>query len=337
MQTLYDSKVAVANQSNAAQQKAFRESLMQVLIKVSGNNDLNKDANVRKALQDAPDLIRSFRYEITDGIIYMLSSFDEQRVNQLIVDLGFPIWGKRRSDTLVWFVVLTDDKQRVLLSAGKNDSAKVVLEQAAYRRGIPLAFPLMDIQDAEKINVFDVWGRFDDTIKAASTRYPHDNLVAARLFNRNEFLTENESVTAEMSWQLDWQILNSELVEESSLFGSSAEDVIFSFIDLIANRLASRYAVDVVVGEELSENLVIKILNMASIESYVTVRRFLESLALVNSARLQKQSGTVGEFSLDISGRPQDLLNLLQLDQKIKKKTDAFGQTTDDMEFYWLP
>ena len=113
--------------------------------------------------------------------------------------------------------------------------------------------------------------------------------------------------------------------------------VINEFVDFLADTLAAKYAVNTE-GLLLNGNKInLKILNIDSIKSYVTVSRFFESLALVNSVSLLRLKGEVGEFQLELAGDLSDLLNTLLLDDKISQKTDAFGRVTDELEFFWLP
>lgn len=337
MQTLYDTRVLVSGQNDAAQRNAFRDSLQQVLVKVSGDRDIAGDSFVRQQLPNARNYIRAFRYEFDEGLRFMVASFDEQRVNRLVVESGYPVWGKRRPDTLLWVAFYDSNSARSLITAGAELPIKDAFMDAGEGRGIPFTFPLMDIQDSEVINVFDVWGRFDDTIKLASQRYPNDNLISARIFNRNVFLAGDETVPENMVWQLDWQILNKELVQQSTFFGSDMYQVIEQFVDFIADTLAEKYAVNSLSGLSSGNVLSVKIINMDSIESYVTVTRFFESLSLVNTATLTQLQGAVGVFDLDLTGSKGDLLNTLLLDDKITQQTDAFGQTREELEFYWLP
>ena len=337
--TLYETRVPLASQTNAAQQKAFRESLIQVLVKVSGDRDIGKDATIRNQLRQARDLIRSFRYDSADGVNYMAATFDEQRVNQLIASAGYPVWGKRRADTLVWMAYLDDESdQRQLITAGVTNTYSDLLKSAAERRGMPITLPLMDLQDAQTVNVYDVWGRFDDTIKLASQRYPNDNLVAVRIYDRTRLMAAGESLQDEMRWQLDWQILNQELAEQSTFFAPDRETLIAQFVDFLADKLAAKYAVEQTNNSSSgNQTLRLSILNVSSIEAYVSVRRFFESLALVNSVTLRRQYASVSEFDLVLSGSREDLLNVLLLDNKIRQKTNAFGQATNEMEFFWIP
>ena len=179
------------------------------------------------------------------------------------------------------------------------------------------------------------WGRFDGVIKRASQRYPNDNLIAARLFDRNQISVGEENISEQMRWQLDWQLLNDDLIEEGSFFAASREVALQNLVDMLADTLAARFAV-VSSSYETENSVTMNIINLDSIEAYVSAKQFLESLAIVNNVKLVKVSGKTATFQLDIVGAQEDLINTLELDAKITQKTDAFGRVVNDMEFRWL-
>ncbi|BDX06684.1 hypothetical protein MACH26_22050 [Planctobacterium marinum] len=325
----------VASQTVAAQNDAIRNSFNQVLIKVSGSQETVTTPEIIAMRNSARDLIQSFRFESTADGSFMIASFDEDKINQLLTQSGRPVWGKRRPDTLMWMAYLEEDGDRAIVSATSVGPVKQKIDAMADSRGIPISFPLMDIEDAELVHVFDVWGRFDTVIKQASQRYPNDNLVSARIYDRRKMSLAEQEVPLQMAWQLDWQLLNNDLIEEGTWFAASETEVLQKFVDMIADRLAEQYAVEAT-GELTQTNVEMKIINLDSLESYVTVTRFLSSLAMVNSVKLLEISGQVARFRLELIGQQSDLLNTLQLDAKITQKTDAFGRVTDDMEFLWL-
>ncbi|MFC3647624.1 DUF2066 domain-containing protein [Planctobacterium marinum] len=335
IQNLYETKVRVNSQTVAAQNNAIRDSYYQVLVKVSGSKSITEVSELTSKAGDARDLIQSFRFEIIDGERFMVAQFDEGKINQLLTDIGKPIWGKRRPDTLLWFTWLNERDDRELVTATADPEVKKILLEQAQIRGIPFSFPLMDIEDAQIIHVYDVWGRFDGVVKRASQRYPNDNLVAARLFDRRQLTTANTEVSEQMRWQIDWQVLNDELIEEGTLFAAERNQVVTQFIDMLANKLAEKFAV-VSRSYETQNSVTMTIINLDSIEAYVSAKKFLESLAIVNSVRLLNVSGQNATFQLDIVGVQEDLINTLELDAKISQKTDPFGRVVNEMEFIWL-
>lgn len=335
IQNLYETKVRVASQTVAAQNAAIRDSYFQVLVKVSGSKTITQVPELAKTDNEARDLIQSFRFENNSNGRYMVAQFDEAKINQLLSDVGKPIWGKRRPDTLLWLAWLNERDDRELITATRDTEVKQLLLEQAQIRGIPFTFPLMDIEDSQVIHVFDVWGRFDGVIKRASQRYPNDNLIAARLFDRGQISVGDENISDQMRWQLDWQLLNEDLIEEGSFFAASREVALQNLVDMLADKLAARFAV-VSSSYETENSVTMNIINLDSIEAYVSAKQFLESLAIVNNVKLVKVSGKTATFQLDIVGAQEDLINTLELDAKITQKTDAFGRVINDMEFRWL-
>ena len=52
----------------------------------------------------------------------------------------------------------------------------------AQRRGLTLVIPEWDSQDQGRLNVADIRGRFDQQLRDASSRYPHELVAAAVLY-----------------------------------------------------------------------------------------------------------------------------------------------------------
>src|SRR5262249_34995195 len=59
-------------------------------------------------------------------------------------------------------------------------TVRTEIAAAADERGLPIAWPLLDLEDLNAVTSTDVWGGFDDRIVAASARYRAD----ARLIRR---------------------------------------------------------------------------------------------------------------------------------------------------------
>jgi len=59
---------------------------------------------------------------------------------------------------------------------------------------LPIAFPLLDLEDRAVIGITDVWGNFSDIIREASQRYSVDAILVARLHKENN------------AWQGRWTI-----------------------------------------------------------------------------------------------------------------------------------
>ena len=170
----------VLSESAAIRSSVVRDALKQVLVKISGDSQIDQIAGIKEMLRNAQNYLRSYRFAEQQGQRMYVASFDEERIFQEIKALRVPLWGRLRSDTLVWFA-LQEGQQRLILSDNLNDDLSTELKHLAEQRGIPVTLPLMDLSDMQKVTVTDVWTFYRHALLDASTRYQSDKIVAVRL------------------------------------------------------------------------------------------------------------------------------------------------------------
>ncbi len=181
-----EASVAVSDQSSRTQRTATKAALELVVVKITGQRDALKQASVRAMLSEPQRYLRAYRFEMNKGQLHYVGEFDSQAVIQQLRDAGLPIWGQRRPDTLVWLAVQDENANRSIISDGTSDDITAALRKVATERGVPVVFPLMDLDDSLNIGVYDVWGRFVLSLKQASSRYQPDYIVGARLYKVEE-------------------------------------------------------------------------------------------------------------------------------------------------------
>ena len=193
---LYDARVPIAQQSPKAQQQASRDAMRQVLVKVRGNRDILDSQIIRNKVDDAQSFIRQYRFDNREGQSYFVATFDNERIDELVRSAGFPVWGSRRPSSLLWLAVENPQNgERSLLSEQSNSDHRKQILDTVQMRGIAVHLPILDLDDLSKIGVYDVWGRFIDSVVDASSRYQVEAVLAARLYvNRGNPEAENAQV-----------------------------------------------------------------------------------------------------------------------------------------------
>ena len=177
-----EASVAVSDQSSSTQKKAARQALEQVVIKITGQRSATSNSAVRAMLSQPERYLRAYRFDVVNGQLSYVAEFDSQTVIKVIRDAGLPVWGQRRPDTLLWLATEDENGNRQIIDDGANGPVSSRLRELAVERGVPVVFPLMDLDDSVNISVFDVWGRFARTLQTASVRYQPDYIVGARLY-----------------------------------------------------------------------------------------------------------------------------------------------------------
>jgi hypothetical protein len=187
--------VTVAPDPTAADQTeaATRAAMERLLIRVTGN----RQAPLEPALQPLLAAPRSFVSSSgQDRQGQALFGFSRSQVERALTELGQPVWGPERPLTLLWVAVDDGAGGRALLGAGggaelgapptpqMTELMATVREEiaaAADERGLPIAWPLLDLQDMGAVTFLDVWGGFEEGILAASARYRADAVLIGRV------------------------------------------------------------------------------------------------------------------------------------------------------------
>ena len=369
---VYVGRVEVSDQASRTLQRANISAMRQVLVKISGDPQSLSHDQIKRALQQAANYIRSYSFERDEGRLIYRVEFDIQGLQRLLLGAGFSIWDNLRPDTMFWIATEAQATgQRDLVSENSTHELLNTIKQTAQQRGIPVSFPLMDLDDMQAVNLYDIWGGFTDVIRAASDRYSPEYIVTARVYFQKpqevapastapdeslipvyaiDSVKETRTPTAieelveqleqqqgdiEPGWVGDYQIIFGDSIERGRLQGDSPQDIVRNITENLADMLATTYAFR---NQGLSEDdkvIDITITNVEDLETLVTVKSFLSGLSVVAKADLREQTVNASTFTLELIGNRQDLLNALRLDDKIRPTLDEFGRETQLMRYYW--
>ncbi len=295
----------VLGQGDGSRRQALRRAFAEVLVRVTGKRDAAALAPLKAALKRPMGYVQQFRYRPLGEAVAGSSqapgddaealpeqelwvSFDPQSINRLLAEAGLPVWGRARPATLLWLAV-EDEGRRFLLGAGQGQALQAQLRRDARRRGLPLFFPLLDLQDQAALGFSDVWGDFQDAILAASRRYQSAAVLVGRLYHR-----------AGAPWEGRWTLY---LEGRRTFWRSSADDaaaVLAAGVEGAADRLALRYAqrLDMSGGTGVT----IAVHDVRTLEDYARAMAYLESLDPVTRLRVLTVAGETVVFEATVNG-----------------------------------
>ena len=183
--------VTVARDPAAADQRraATQAAMARLLIRVTGSRNAPLDPAVQPLINAPDEFLTSYG---SDREGRSLVGFRRSQVERRLTELGLPVWGPERPLTLLWVAVDDGAGGRALL--GPTEAAefgtpatqamteliatvRTEIAAAADERGLPIAWPLLDLEDLNAVTFTDVWGKFEDRILAASVRYRADAVL----------------------------------------------------------------------------------------------------------------------------------------------------------------
>jgi len=356
---LYEISIPVYSQSTKEREAAITKAFEELLVKVTGKTGIGEIEEGQALLKNARRYIRSFRYKAIErktpeipksdeevvttdeqdlvGIQdipvestpqeaeepqpeqNLIVIFDEQAVKNDLWKNKLPVWGKTRPATLVWLAV-QDQNSRRLIDASEPLPLLEYISKYAYKRGVPIVYPLLDLEDQINLNVTDVWGGFKDSLVSASERYQPEAIVAARLY------LDSFGV-----WESRWSFY---LGSEELQWRSSATDqeiAIQKGIDYLADKLAERYAHVPSSGDENSTLIFISDVN--NLSDYDKVSRYLSSLSAIKKVFVSQVQMNEVIYQLDLRGSKSALKQAISLSKILVEVEDPFAIDLPESRF----
>jgi hypothetical protein len=323
---LYSAEVPLDEDADNPRDDAYRAALAEVLGKVSGAELGSNAAVIEQLFPNADAYVTQFRRGEEDTLWV---SFDGEAIERVLRSNGQMVWGNDRPLTLVWLAVDWGRGQREIIAAGdpersgresrsinRNRLLRERLLDIAARRGLPIAFPLLDTTDLQGVTFSDIWGGFDDRILAASERYDAQSVLVGR-------------VRASSSQQNRWSYF---FAGEDRSWSGEPEVVVARIADMLATEFA-------VGGNAPVEVVGLNVSGVESVDAYGAVQKMLTELSLIERIRISQVEGDTVSYEVEVRGGAARLRRALRFTSLLEQEDTAFGgpDGTSALEFFYSP
>lgn len=299
-QSLDTVQVPVDGRGETQRQDALSEGLEQMLVRLSGQRDVLDKSLASEAAAQLDRWVTRYDYSTLEGGSVLQVRYDVNGLMAFMADQGASVWGMPRPRVLLWLVDQGASRGEMVVQ-GHPLYAQLIAE--AQRRGLTLVIPEWDNQDQEHLNVADIRGRFDQQLRDASSRYSHELIVAAVLY-------QGEPT------RVSWRVLKDEsTLEEGREKTANSEEAVTALIGNVTDQLAERYAVK---GEMKDLRTLLVVDEVDQLQDWFALQQFLEGLSGMRRASLVQVSATTLTFGLDFSASDEQLRNLLELSPRLK-------------------
>ena len=305
---LYEVEVPVETRDSGRRINAFKQALITTLIRITGDRDLISKAEVADLLENPSRYIQQYRYldagdDSTELILWV--RLDGRALERRLAAAGLPVWGRERPVVLIWLAI-QGMGQRYLVGEDKAPIMRDVMRTTAKERGIALIFPLLDLQDQNRVNIADVIGEFDNRVRQASGRYPSDVIVVGRA-----------SVLNDGYWRAHWSAYLGDQMSNWTSEGSRVEQMLSEGIHELTDILSGQLAIQGTAGEDTV--VMLEVDQVDTLEDYVRVRTYLRSLGQVQWHRPYRIESNRVSLWLKLRGNISDLERLINLGDSLEK------------------
>jgi len=340
VENLYSAKVAVASQSALDRNQALKNALRAIIVKVGGKDI--EHSLIAQAIKNYSKYVTQYQYIRSDNKILLNVSFDEAKINRFFKDNDLAIWGRLRPQVMIW-LVQEDGFERKIISSTSESTLPSTINDFSQLRGLPLIMPVVDATDRTELTLSDVWGRFLKPVAQASVRYMADAIVVIRVSNSSLVSSQNSILNCPLCLTknvvLDWSLMTdaqSQYAQTSSeqYMGDNVDELLVAALSDITNIIYQQYAFSTTKSNEF----IIDVANIASLEDLITVSDFLLQLSAVESLQLVSVQGTNRRFQLSLIGSQQAFFASLKLSEQLNRYVDPLAAPESQEQvpvFYW--
>ena len=195
---LYEIEIVANSESAEDRSQAVKQALYAVLERVLVSEDISKIPEVQQMLLGAGHYVKQSQYSLLPADEYAETGarlfrvqFDEEQILEVLRKSQVGIWSEIRPETLLWLVV-DEGGSRQFYNAEAMPDLENALALASKIKGVPIIYPLLDIEEQQKISVGDVLGADSRNLLAVSARYEVASIMAGRVAKKGE------------CWQGEW-------------------------------------------------------------------------------------------------------------------------------------
>jgi hypothetical protein len=309
---LFESEVVVSDQTPGQRSVALKAALGEVLVRVTGQASVLETPAVQTLLAGPEQLVQQYRYFTEPNqdppLLKLWVRFDGDAIRQTLQQQGVAYWGGERPDTLVWLAV-EDSGKRYVVSADDSSEVRRQVAAAARARGVPVLFPLMDLEDQARVRYADIWGGFFDKVISASQRYNPPAILIGRL-NR----------MPSGGWASRWQLEMGSKTRSWADSHPQLEVLARQGIDDLADVQASQLAVSTTAA---GSTAMISITGIETLADYARAGNYLASLSPVRNVQVGEVKPGVVQYALQLNGSMQDLARTVAIGNVLAPAPDA--------------
>ena len=314
VEDLYTVELAVADQTTTQRLEVFNQALKEVIVKVSGSDEVLAMSELERPLQNSSRYVLQFRYinkkdETTEafeaGQLFLRTVFNQDLLEKLLRENGIPIWGKERPSTLL-LISYDVNKSMSLISGDTTPELIEAFDQVAAHKGLPVLFPLLDLEDRLILGVEDIVRLNETNIQALADRYAPDAILVGQFSGK-----------LGKGWQGNWQLRFGDRMLNWSFNGQNREEVMQQAIGQLAKTLATEYALQSFAN--VHEDILLKVDEVSGAGDYQRVLSYLQKLDAVQSVRAVLFSENQVTYRVTLRNSVQDLQQLISLGSQLEQ------------------
>ena len=316
---LYEAEVPVPDQSAGNRKSGIAAALRSVLVKLTGDRNIFGNSAAIDIVKNAESYVQRYEYrrkqvlstaaDISEKKLHLWVSFNNRALNDTLRNYAIPVWGQERPSTLVWLATKNDQRRKLITQDDETSFIKI-LNQRATQRGIPIIYPLLDLEDTLVLKAEDILEGYNDVVQQASARYSSDAVLTGSIEPVQDGL-----------WEGRWSVSLQGQTSSWTSRGDMPAVVLDEGIDGLADVLAQRFAPSGSSTQEAIVEIIVEGVN--DYEQYAKVSEYLATLTSVTDVRVKSAESNKITFELLTQGGELAVAQSIELGKVLESTVGA--------------
>ncbi|WP_394132767.1 DUF2066 domain-containing protein [Shewanella maritima] len=308
VEKLDQADITVESRSRAERSNALKQALADLFIKNSGHQEVVMHPLISEQINRPEALLTQYTYREVENELVLQAVFDHQQLIQLLRQADLPVWGAQRPLTLIWMSMPDESGYQVLSDMTAEPIRKVVAEDAE-NKGIPLLFPLMDLDDLMQVSVTDIRGQFANSIAQASERYDVEYFAIGNL----------DEVAGQIRYQVSLfekggqQNIIQPLVTYQAM-SSDYENASQQVVDRLTEYFVGRYAI-ASSGEDIKT--LVSFTQVENMKDVVEIEAYLTQSTAVKSFSIHRLQHDIVSYQVELFSQIEDFERFLNISNQL--------------------
>lgn len=286
---LFEAELPVVSQRSEVRMDAMRQGLKQILVRLTGDPDISRHADILAAEDKAAAYVQSYHYQPSSDkqSTKIAMYYDKDDISRLLRKANIPFWGETRPLILVWLVI-TDQNGDQVIGANEPNAYLSALREQSQIYGLPMIFPVMDVLDMHAVTPKDIVRNDVAALQKAAERYQPDAMLIGRINRIGEHAQTNwRLVMGKRVWDFDY-------VEDEP--GMLSALLLNKMSATLMSRMMQQAA------DQGESRIHLRVTNIKKPEDFKRLTQFFKSISAVRQVQLEQVEGDVVDFDLLVQG-----------------------------------
>lgn len=328
---LYRVSLPISDASYSEVAKIFPQAFSQVLIKVSGNQQVMSLPQIQQAVSQINQYVQSYRYDTKINAdnakqLFVTIQFDQRGINKLLTQANQIVWTRSRSTSLVWLRVDDGQQPPYVVSMNSDDAVTQALRKDVAERGVQVVLPSMDLQDQGYINTDTTQSLDQQKLLQAAQRYGVKWVLAGAV-----------KLVSPGQWQVDWLLIGNNQAQKWQSQVGAVDALLSQGVNNLVNTMAAQYAASADNSEPTQVSL--EVLGVNDLMQYVALLDYLKQLSPVTHVEVVSMNNAAVILNIKVAGGSQALAAALSHGNKLEAVPSSLTQSVQDaadLYYQWL-